>query len=90
MKKIGPGSYEHEIIKAKILIPNEKDKNKIVKGKFIQSGESPSIPYSYYGQNPDEEQLEYVKQLEMSINLGQSHKKTTKTAAKYTFPKSKK
>lgn len=54
MEDVGPGSYNIDKIK-KQLVLEEKDKGKILKGQFIKSGGNPSIPYSYYGQNPDEE-----------------------------------
>ena len=53
MEEVGPGSYNIDK-RSKKLLNEDKDKGKILKGQFIKSGGNPSIPHSYYGQNPDE------------------------------------
>ncbi len=55
----------------------------------LQSNPStPSIPYNYYGQDADEEEIKYVKELLLSENIDTSSKVTKKKDPSYSFSKS--
>ena len=82
----GPGSY----LQQKSSSVHKSSGDKIMKGNYYPPSQAPSIPYNYYGQDVDEEEENYVRELALSENVMRSVKAMKHKEPAFSFGKSDK